>query len=143
MYRHILVPTDGSERSERAAAHAADLADEHGSRITVLTVVREVDAGSIDALGTDGVERALRDAERTAGRSTVEETVTALDASSVDVAAEIVRGVPYRAICDYAESTDVDLVVMGTEGQTGLADRLLGSTTDRVTRLCDVPVLVV
>ncbi|WP_440007837.1 universal stress protein [Halomicrococcus sp. SG-WS-1] len=69
--------------------------------------------------------------------------MAALDASSVDVATEIVRGVPYRAICDYAESTDVDLVVMGTEGQTGLADRLLGSTTDRVIRLCDVPVLVV
>ena len=73
----------------------------------------------------------------------MDETMAAFDASSVDATAEVVRGVPYRAICDHVDSTDVDLVVMGTEGRTGLADHVLGSTTERVARICDVPVLVV
>jgi len=61
----------------------------------------------------------------------------------VDVTTVLVPGEPARAICEYAVDTDVDLIVMGTAGRNGLADYLFGTTTERVTRRCPVPVLAV
>jgi len=54
------------------------------------------------------------------------------------------EGIPHKAIVDYAESADIDLLVMGTHGRTG-RDRVanLGSVTDRVVESSPVPVLVV
>lgn len=52
-------------------------------------------------------------------------------------------GVPSEEILDYADANGVDLIVMGTHGRTGLPRLLLGSTTERVVRLFDAPVLTV
>ena len=59
------------------------------------------------------------------------------------VEASVLSGRPHRAIVDYAAEYDVDLIVMGTHGRTGLDRYLLGSVTERVVRLSDVPVLAV
>jgi nucleotide-binding universal stress UspA family protein len=59
-------------------------------------------------------------------------------------ATEAIRlGVPHEIIREYIDENDVDLVVMGTHGRTGLEHTLLGSTTERVVRTVDVPVLTV
>jgi nucleotide-binding universal stress UspA family protein len=52
-------------------------------------------------------------------------------------------GTPHRAILDYVDEEDVDLVVMGTHGRTGLDRYLLGSVTEKVVRLSDAPVITV
>ena len=143
MYRHILVPTDGSVQSKRAAEEAVRLAEDHDSRLTLLTVVREVDTGPLEAPGTDGAEEALKDAEKRKGEGRIDETVTEIESASVDIETDIVSGTPHRAICDYVESAGVDLVVLGTTGHDSLVSHILGSTTERVTQLCDIPVLVV
>ena len=143
MYRHILVPTDGSTDSKRAAREAARLAEAHGARLTVLTVVQDVDTGALDGLGMDELERALGSAARREGESRLEETVAELGETSVPKETRVVAGVPHRAICNYVEATDVDDVVLGTAGRDSLAEYILGSTTERVSRLCDVPVTVV
>ena len=53
------------------------------------------------------------------------------------------QGSPHRAILDYIEDQDIDLVVMGTHGRTGLDRYLLGSVTEKVVRLSDAPVMTV
>jgi nucleotide-binding universal stress UspA family protein len=54
----------------------------------------------------------------------------------------IVEGIPFQVIIDTAESRDVDLIVMGTHGRTGLTHVLMGSVAEKVVRLAPCPVLV-
>lgn len=143
MYSHILTPTDGSTQSKRAAKEAVQLAEEHNARLTILTVVREFDTGELSAPGAEGLEQRLQDVERQKGASRIEETMGEIESAEVDLETEIVAGVPHKAICEYIEPAGVDLVVLGTIGDDSLASYILGSTTERVTQRCDVPVLVV
>jgi len=131
----ILVPTDGSDVAEAAAAHAVDLATVTGASIHVVHVV---DVGVLPA-EESGV---LLDELQRAGQRALESVIDRAEAADVSsVQASVLSGSPYRAIVDYAESEDIDLVVMGTHGRTGFDRYLLGSVTERVVRLSDRPVL--
>ncbi|KAB1188475.1 MULTISPECIES: universal stress protein [Haloferax] len=138
MYSEILVPTDGSKAAERAIQHALDIAQTYGARIHALYVVDTSIYTSLDA-GADVVIDALEREGKVATRH-VEE---AADAAGVDVDTEVVTGTAYRSIHKYIEDHDIDLVVMGTHGRTGLSHYLLGSVTERVVRTSTVPVLTV
>ncbi|AZH27214.1 universal stress protein [Haloplanus aerogenes] len=129
----ILVPTDGSDCSEAAAAHAVALAEATGAS---LHVVHVVDLGVLPVDESGALIEELQQAGQHALESVIDR---AEDVSSVQ--ASVLSGSPYRAIVDYAESEDVDLVVMGTHGRTGFDRYLLGSVTERVVRLSDRPVL--
>jgi nucleotide-binding universal stress UspA family protein len=66
------------------------------------------------------------------------------EAAGVDTIEGVVaQGAPHRAILDYVDEQDIDLIVMGTHGRTGLDRYLLGSVTEKVVRLSDAPVLTV
>jgi len=103
--------------------HALDLATDHNATVHVLTVQAEDDTDE-DA-GTELVELA---ADRVRERGHTPRTA-------------IRSGRPYRQILEYADTEDIDLIVMPTHGRTGLERLLLGSVTARVIRLADVPVL--
>lgn len=138
MYDAILVPTDGSEVSARAAEEAFGLARTFGATVHVLFVVDE--SASSFLLASDSMSGVL-DALRTEGEEAIEATVAG--AGDLDVRTDVVRGMNvHGTIVDYATDNDVDLVVMGTHGRRGM-EHLLGSTTERVLTLADVPVLVV
>jgi nucleotide-binding universal stress UspA family protein len=138
MYERILVPTDGSAQADRAFEQALDLAETYDAQLHLLNVVDvSALAGEFDAVTVvdqleDSGERAV---ERLRER--------AEEAGIDDVRTVVVEGVPHRTILDYAGDHDVDLVVMGTHGRTGLDRYLLGSVTERVVRQSDVPVLTV
>ena len=61
----------------------------------------------------------------------------------LSVERSVVSGAAHRAICDYAREHDIDLIVMGTHGRTGLAHAALGSVAERVLRGAPSPVLIV
>jgi len=139
MYETILVPTDGSPGAEAAAAHAVDLAKEHGAAVHALYVVdvrmspisADMDHDEVVTLVDESGERP---------------TTTVLDrAERVGVpAVETIRlGIPHECIREYAEAEGIDLVVMGTHGRTGIEHALIGSVTERIVRTLDVPVLTV
>jgi nucleotide-binding universal stress UspA family protein len=137
MYEHILVPVDGSEASMDAVEHAAALADSHGAVLHVLNAAEPqaaVESAGVDIVGVmeDIGQEAIDDAETNAAEQGVE-----------DVRTSLVHGTPHRSIIDYAEDNDVDLIVMGTHGRTGLGRLLLGSVTEKVVRVSPVPVLTV
>lgn len=133
MYDTIVVPTDGSDLSERALDRAVALAD--GATVHVVHVVTPaafstVEGGTIlELLEADGRELVGAAAERTRGACEVETAVLA--------------GSPHRAIVDHAADVGADLIVMGTHGRTGLAHVALGSVTERVVRSASVPVMTV
>jgi nucleotide-binding universal stress UspA family protein len=135
MYDTILVPTDGSEPATAALDHAADLAAAHDATVHLLYVT---ESPAIAPTPTAG--NVLDELERH-GEEIVDEAAERL--RNLRVHTSVARGSPHRAILDYTETNDIDLVVMGTHGRTGLSHALLGSVAERVVRLSPVPVLTV
>ncbi|MFC4359466.1 universal stress protein [Halobium salinum] len=138
MYQDIVVPTDGSGPSERAVAHAIDLATRYDARLHALYVV------DVDALGpVDFDASRIVGGLEAEGDAVTDRVVDAAEAAGVRVRKAIVDGSPAEAIVDYVAAEGADLVVMGTHGRRGLDRFLLGSVTERVLRTAPVPVLVV
>lgn len=140
MYDAILVPTDGSEGTRTVLEHALSIAADNEATVHGLYVLDRRRYTAAPADGTEKVKAELRDeGERALGsiRATVEDAGLAGETTLQD-------GIPHRTILDYAAEHEIDLIVIGTHGRTG-PDRLvtLGSTTDRVVKNGDVPVLVV
>ena len=164
MYHNVLYPTDGSTGSETAATHAEAIASAFDATVHVLHVVDSREGG----LGVSGAfsheERqgmSGRSADegyigRHEGRPDPEEIGESLaeharelfgaspdSADGLEVTTAVETGTPHSVILRYADENDVDLVVMGTHGRTGVERYLLGSVTEKVVRLADRPVVTV
>jgi nucleotide-binding universal stress UspA family protein len=139
VYDRILLPTDGSEGINRAADEAIALAAEVGAELHVLFVVEEIPHAP-EMMG-DQLAAQLRQI----GENAIEDIrERAADAGAdIDIETAIDDGIPHQAILQHADEADIDLVVMGTHGRSGLDRYLLGSVTERVVRAADVPVLTV
>jgi nucleotide-binding universal stress UspA family protein len=145
-YRHLLVPTDGSELSAKAVAQAVALAQALGARLTLFHVrtafpISLVGAGElVDPTTVD----ALIEAARNHGTQVLAEAETMAQQQGLN--AETLceeHPVPHQAIVAAAERLGCDLVVMASHGRRGLQGALLGSETQRVLSHSQLPVLVV
>ena len=138
MYGTILVPTDGSEAAMEAAKHAYSLAERYDATVHVLSVLERTESASIVGQG----ERKL-DALRERGTDSTRRIVEEAQSRDVDAVGAIEVGNPDRAILEYADECDADVVVMSTHGRSGVGRFLRGSVTEAVIRDGDVPVIVV
>ena len=137
---HILVPIDFSSDSEVAIDMAISLAKKLGSRITLLHAIHEVYIGVGEmaaALPPSYIEDIEAEVEREMQGYVNKVVEAGLNGDSV-----VVHGVPFQSILDAAEDQNIDLIVMGTHGRTGLKHVLLGSVAEKVIRLARCPVLV-
>lgn len=140
MYDWILVPTDGSSASQRAAGHAVDLAGIHHAGIHALYVVHtESYAGFTMEASWEGIGEMLYEE----GEVAVAEVAALADDAGLSCEQVIREGTPSREIVRYAEEAGCDLIVMGTHGRGGLDRLLLGSVAERVVRTATVPVLTI
>lgn len=144
MYDSILVPTDGSRVAGNAIDHALELAGRFDATIHALYVV-DTEQASGAGLGEDfGVEtQHVIERLREEGERAVEEVANPADARGIDSVTAVREGKPNQVIREYAAEEGIDCIVMGTHGRKGLDRFLLGSTTERVIRRADVPVLTV
>jgi len=139
MYDAVLLPTDGSEGTHAAVDHAIEHATRYEAALHVIYVV-DARVGVVHETTPDAVFEELEDQ----GRRAIEDVHTKARAADVGTIEGVVaRGDPHQAIIDYAVAEDIDLIVMGTHGRTGLDHYLIGSVTEKVVRLADVPVLTV
>ena len=140
MYRSILLPTDGSAGSELAVKHAIDLARQYDATLHLLYVV-DTDVvnhyAGIDAI--EGVEGALE----AQGAEALDAAADTAATAGITIEKHVVEGRPHEAVLDAIPMVGADLVVMGTERKSGEYRRLLGSVTERVVRMADVPVHIV
>ena len=136
MFDRILVPSDGSDPSVAAAEAATALARRFGA---TLHVVHVVDTNELPL----GADTAVVEALVSRGETVVDGAADAATAAGVDVETAVLRdgAVAHRAIVTYAADHDVDLVVMGTHGRTGLDRFVLGSVAEWTIRLSPAPVL--
>lgn len=138
-YREVLVPTDGSDTANRALERGVGVANAHESTLHLLSVV------DVASLGIDVYSGVRADAlEERAAEAIEEATAYAERASVPSVVGTVERGRAVHAVVrSYVEAHDVDLVVVGTHGRTGLARHLVGSVAGRTVRTAPVPVMVV
>ncbi|WP_227134064.1 universal stress protein [Halorubellus salinus] len=140
MYDDILLPTDGSEGTTAATTHAAELASTYDATVHVLSVA---DSRNRFESPTSGIAPEAWDEEqRNRAEAAIDATVDALG-DDVDVHRVLREGVPHEEIVAYVDDADVDVVVMGTHGRTGLDHYLIGSVTEKVVRQSAAPVLSV
>ncbi|MFB6198524.1 MAG: universal stress protein [Halobacteriaceae archaeon] len=140
IYERILVPTDGSAASRKAAKHAIALASEQGAEIHAIYVINSASFSGLTVESSwEGVSEMLREE----GQDAVDEVVELATEADVRVETTLLTGTPSQEIVRYAENQDCDLIVMGTHGRGGIDRLLLGSVAERVVRASDVPVLTV
>ncbi|QLD86065.1 universal stress protein [Natronomonas halophila] len=147
MYEKILVPTDGSDTAENAVEHALDIAEKYDAEVHALYVV-DTDSMSLTLGGEqlDRIEQGQFDEmEEVKGKADAATGYVADGAASrgLDAVEHISAGKPHDQIANYAEHNDIDLVVMGSHGRSGVKRAILGSVTERTLRSTHVPVLVV
>jgi len=141
--RRVLFPTDFSDGAKRAFPQAAYLADWHDAELHVLNVTgrhlhdyeetKERFPFSDDTLA-GGLRRPSKSISGSKWPDLEALPITQTQVESAE---------PAERIVDYAEDEDIDLVVMGTHGRTGLDRVLLGSVAERVLRQSPKPVFVV
>lgn len=143
MYKRILIPSDGSEASERAILAGVDFAREVGAEVVGLTVTppfRVVTADS--AMLEDTPEQFDAASSVRAGRILAVVEDAARDAGVPCRSEHAVEDDPYAAIIDTARRLGCDLIVMASHGRHGLKGLLLGSETQKVLVHGTIPVLV-
>lgn len=144
MYAHILLPTDGSEVSERAAMHGVELAKKLGAKVTALTITAPWTAVAIGEVAIAIPEKEYEARAETNAWAYLNSVTDAAKAAGVSRNAIHLRDAnPYQAIIKAAQDHGCDLIVMGSHGRRGLEGFLLGSEAQRVLTHTKVPVLVV
>ena len=138
-YDEILVPTDGSERATAAVDHAIPIAGRADARVHAVNVVDAGALGVTTAAGSTRVIERLTDD----GRRATEAVADRVRAAGLGAVTAVREDYPARGILEYAEENDVDLIVMGTAGRTGIDRYLVGSTTATTVRRAEIPVVVV
>jgi nucleotide-binding universal stress UspA family protein len=140
--KRILVATDFSEPSAVAVNYGRDLGRAYDATLYLLHIVEDMfafyaaDAG----LGLADVERNLE----AAAQRDLDAEVARCDGDSLKVVAAVQRGSNVaQAITEYARTSDIDLIIVGTHGRGAVSRFLMGSVTERVIRSAPCPVLTV
>lgn len=145
MYKHILIPTDGSAQSAHAVAQGVDLAKAMGARVTGLFVAPAPTPLVFDGMLPVGYMQPDEHAAMTARAAARYLEVIDKAAKQAGVGCECVTVTgeyPADAILDIAAKRKCDLIVMASHGRRGLAGVLLGSETQKVLTHAKTPVLV-
>ena len=140
IYKKILIATDGSEPNKKAISYGIELAKLSEANVYAVFVVDTASFASIPMDTGWEMMYELLQKEGTDATRLVEDDAKAL---GVDVESAVIEGHPSHEIIEFAENNDIDLIVMGTLGKSGLDRFLLGSVAEKVSRNAKVPVLVV
>lgn len=140
MYDKILIPTDGSNRTQDAIDHGIGLAVAFDATVHALYVIETKAHYVFTSAGHDPAEM---DEYREYGREIVENVVDAAVEEGLDGEGIVKTGSVAEEIVKYADEQDMDCIVVGAQGRSGIDRYLIGSTTEKVVRTSNVPVTTV
>ncbi len=147
MFERILIATDGSKHSEKAAKFGVNLAALTGGKVTAVYVLDQgkmiAPVGEISFNVADEVINGIRDALQNEGKSAVKQIEDLAKQANVPFEKRVVEGNPAEHILKMAKDAPADVIVIGSIGKTGLEKFLLGSVAEKVVRNSSVPVIVV
>ena len=143
MFKHLLLPTDGSEASRATVLHGVRLAKEFNARITGICVVPEFHVLTFNTTMIEDTRDVFIAESRSQALKYLALLNRAADEAGVPCETEVVLGDhPYEAILQACESRGCDLIMMASHGRRGLQALLIGSETQKVLTHSKVPVLV-
>jgi nucleotide-binding universal stress UspA family protein len=146
MYRHILIPTDGSELAEHAVTNGLALAKSLGAKVSVIVVEEPFNWSSVPETAQRQIsEKIAIHAEQIKQHATSVLSRAANAAKQAGVTCDTIQvenKQPYQAIIAAAKDKGCDLIVMASHGRSGLSAVLLGSVTNKVLTHTKTPVLV-
>jgi nucleotide-binding universal stress UspA family protein len=147
MFKHILVPTEGSKLSHKAVKQAIEVAKALGAKITALHIV-----GSYHLVLPDegfempeipALKKRFEEVEAARAKKILASVKEAAKIAGVECdVATATSDTPYEMIIDQATRFNCDLIVMASHGRSGLQGVLLGSVTQKVLTHSKIPVLV-
>jgi len=143
MYKHILIPTDGSELSGKAIQHGVALAKSQGAKVSGITVTVpfHIFATDPDTL-TDTLASYQKRMAAVAAKYLGQIKNAAAAAGVTCDVIPLEHEHPYQAIIDTAKRNGCDLIVMASHGRRGISALVLGSETVKVLTHSTIPVLV-
>jgi nucleotide-binding universal stress UspA family protein len=143
LLKTIVVGTDFSVCAARALSFAVSLASSQGAKVHVVHVLVEP-VQAFDVAGAlPYLDVSTQKDWETATQKRLAAAVASAEKRGVDASSEFLWGRPSDAIIDSAKRAKASLVVLGTHGRNAFEKLLIGSTAERVVRLCPVPVLTV
>ena len=145
MFKHFLVPTDGSDLSSDTVKRAVTFARECGAKITFFFAKPDYPIafyGEGALIDPTTPEKFTEMAEKQAQEILSRATKTANDAGVVNDSVRTVSDIPYVSIIEAATNAGCDLIFMASHGRRGFSGLLLGSETQKVLTHSKIPVLV-
>ena len=143
MYKHILLPVDGSEFGMGVIPYAIKFAKAIGAKLSALTVSVPYSAIAPGAVAGQVPEEAFAEATLKAATNILEKARAAAAAEGIALTAYHAHNIhPWEAIINTAKEHECDLIIMASHGRRGIAGVLLGSETKRVLTHTNIPVLV-
>ena len=147
MFKHLLLPTDGSKLSDRAVQRGLEFAKSIGARVTSVHVIPEfrmmADESFVLPTSADLKKRYEKEAKARAEKLLGKIGERAAAAGVKYDCAVVMGDVPYEEIIETAKKRKCDLILMASHGRRGLSGLLLGSETAKVLTHSKIPVLVV
>jgi nucleotide-binding universal stress UspA family protein len=137
----ILIATDGSENAAKAVIHGINIAKTIGADVQALYIISTEHAvATRTVMGwTDSFEKYLEEI----GKEALSYATQIGERAGVKVKPVFRKGRPAEEILEYAEENNIGLIIMGTQGLTGIKKFLIGSVTEKVLRHSKVPVMIV
>lgn len=139
-FKHILVPTDFGEPSQRALEIALELAGTLGADLTIAHTC-EIPAYAYPGLAMAPID--LLSPMEEVARKRLNELVSSLGQRCRSCKGVLKVGIPWEEILEVVKETQADLVIMGTHARHGVTHALLGSVAEKIVRMSPVPVLTV
>jgi nucleotide-binding universal stress UspA family protein len=140
MGKRILVPVDGSEQAHEACEFVTR--EFPGAEMVLLHVINPAEAGYSAQASIPSFSEEWYDQQREQAADLFEAIETDVP-EGIDVSSDIEVGKPVAVIVEHAENEDIDQIVMGSHGRSGVSRVLLGSVAETVVRRSPVPVTVV
>jgi nucleotide-binding universal stress UspA family protein len=145
MFKHVLIPTDGSKLSSKAVKKGVEFARLMNARITAIHVYPAYRGSPYGDFGPsdDVVEKQYREHAEEAAEKFLAEAVKLADGAGVRCDTVILEGdSPWEKIIAVAKKRKCDVIFMASHGRRGLAGLLMGSETHKVLTHTDIPVMV-
>jgi len=144
MYQHILVPLDGSEFAECVIPHVEAVSI--GCAVVKVTLIRAIGPlhirGGLETRISTEEQKRIESQATESAKEYLEKVAAQLKDKGIVAGVEIVHGDVVDTLIEYASKNNVDLIIMGTHGSSGIVRWAMGSVADKILRHSPVPVLL-
>lgn len=140
--KNILVPTDFSEGFKHTLDYAVEIAKSMESAIHIIHVIEPIVFASDFVMTKFGIDELPNELELYAKKD-IEKIETMMKEKEVKFTTKLLHGKAYQEILDYADKNHIDMICIATHSQGNLENLLFGSTTEKVLRKANCPVLTV